>query len=87
MKIVALEPVRGQHPDSSMIAKFSVEITPEVKLCGLRLMDTPHGLRIHYPSLSGGGRAVTMSPAVAEEIATAAYAALKGRTIASNSAA
>lgn len=69
MKIIGIYPMQGnERRTSTCIARFNLELNPDVRILGLRLAVTENGLKIHQPSINGGGRSATFSPALCEEI-------------------
>lgn len=69
MQIIEFEPTFGTTGNGApVLAKFSVQVTPDLKLCGLKLVDTPKGRRVFFPGVSGGGRAATASTTLARKI-------------------
>ena len=60
------------------IARFDLELSDQLRVFGARLIKKPNGFRAVYAPNSGGTRVVTFGPALVEEIATAAEAALEG---------
>lgn len=61
------------------LATFDIQISADVRMFGLRLMEAPDGrLLIYAPSGNGGRRLATFSPKLAEEIADIAAAELEG---------
>ena len=54
------------------IAYFDVELSPEIKLYGMRLLEAPSGKRISYAPSSGGRRFATFAPDLAASITDAA---------------
>lgn len=82
MQVTELQP---EHwPGSTIVARFSVDITPDLKLVGLKLQRRTDGsYRVRSPNL--GGRAVFhASPALASRITAAAVAAMNGGRAAPN---
>lgn len=53
---------------STCLARFTLELNRDVRIMGLRLVATEDGLKIHQPSINGGGRSATFSPELCEEI-------------------
>jgi hypothetical protein len=58
------------------IARFDLQLSDEVKLYGLRLMQTPEGRHLTYAPSSGGRRFATFAPALVDNITAAAISAL-----------
>lgn len=73
-----------QWPGSNTVARFSVDITADLRLVGLKLQRRADGTyRVRPPNLAG--RAVFhTSPARAGRITAAAFVALKGGRAAPN---
>lgn len=68
----------GGGGKSRLVAIFSAEISPDVRVHNLRLLETPSGRRLTYSSATGGQRNATFSPALAEKLTAAATAAMEG---------
>ena len=83
MHIIDFERVSGLAGDGTrVLARFSVQVTDDLRLCGLRLVDTPKGRRTFFPAVNGGGRSVTASAAMSRRITETASERLKGHEIA-----
>ncbi|AVA21196.1 hypothetical protein [Rhizobium sp. NXC24] len=83
MEIFDFELASGYAGEGSrVLARFSAQISPDVRLCGLRLVDTPKGSRTFFPSVKGGGRSATVSHKLAKLITAAAAAAFERHEIA-----
>lgn len=63
------------------MAEFSVELTADLTLFGLRLIKASHGLTTYFPNVNGGGRSASVSPALRAQITELAFNAYKGLTI------
>lgn len=86
MQIIDFERVGGFAGDSTrVLARFSVQITDELRLCGLKLVDTPKGRRTFFPGINGGGRSATSSGSLSRRITDTASAILEGHEIANDS--
>ena len=61
----------------ALVATFDLQITGDVRVCGMRLLRAPDGRMLTYaPTALGGRRSVTFSPtttAAITEAATASY--------------
>lgn len=44
-----------------MVAEFVLQLNPDIRFCGLRLLKGESGYRVHFPKISGGGHGVTVS--------------------------
>ncbi|NLS03285.1 hypothetical protein HGP14_07860 [Rhizobium sp. P32RR-XVIII] len=82
MEIVEFQLASGFAGQARVLARFSIQINPDVRLCGLRLVDTAYGLRTYFPQINGGGRPVTMSATLLHQITALAVAMLEGHKIA-----
>lgn len=58
------------------IARFDLQLSDEVRLYGLRLMQTAEGRHLTYAPSSGGRRFATFAPAMVDDITAAAISAL-----------
>ncbi len=79
MKILKMAPPKWGGPD--MLAEFIIQLNPDLRICGVRLLKTPTGYNIHFPKVSGGGPAVTVSPELRAQIINVAATEYKGLTI------
>ncbi|TWF49637.1 hypothetical protein [Neorhizobium alkalisoli] len=74
MKIENLQP--AAHPGGgtmALVATFDLQITGDVRICGMRLLRAPDGRMLTYaPTAVGGRRSVTFSPATTAAITEAA---------------
>lgn len=69
MRILELKPANGSgHGGAQMVARFDVEFEDSIRLYQLRLMDTENGWRIHFPAVTGGGRAASLSFELREKL-------------------
>lgn len=84
MYITHIEP--AAYPgggNTKTVAFFDCELSSEVKIYGLKLVETPDGRRLVYaPSGNGGRRLATFAPALSARITELASAALEGRATA-----
>lgn len=68
---------RQWHPDGrdiEQVGTFDVQLTPDCRILGCRLMQAKDGKRLVYGPISRRGRAVTFSRTLAEKITEAASA-------------
>jgi hypothetical protein len=85
MQIIDFEPSSGRAGDGTrVLARFAIQVTPDLRLCGLRLVETPKGRRTYFPPVNGGGRSSTASVALSRAITDAASLAFKGHEIAND---
>jgi hypothetical protein len=60
------------------VATFDVELSADIRMFGLRLMEAPDGrLLVYAPSANGGRRLATFSPALSDQIADLAATELE----------
>ncbi|NTF80541.1 hypothetical protein [Rhizobium rhizogenes] len=83
MKILSIRPEPG---GGNTLARFDIQLTPDVRMFGLKFVKTPRGYRI-YPPHSNVNNCATFSPAFAESMIRAALAALHGENLDRSSAA
>lgn len=69
--------VRPEPGGGNTIARFDAQVTPEIRLFGLKLAKTPRGHRV-YPPHTNVHNCATFAPAFAEKLIRAALAALHG---------
>ncbi len=75
MRILSIRP---EPPGSGYtVARFNVEMSDDLRLFNCKLVEKPDGRRFVHAPNSGGQRVVTFSPALVDQIANAAFAALK----------
>lgn len=81
MKVLDIKPVANSGGGSvRAVAVFDLQLTDEIRMHGLKLMEAPGGRRIVYaPSGNGGRRLATFSPALAAAITDAATAKMRGQ--------
>ncbi|MGO8645148.1 hypothetical protein ACC810_30530 [Rhizobium ruizarguesonis] len=85
MRIIDFETFGGFAGEGTQVlARFSVQVTDDLRLCGLKLVDTPKGRRTFFPGVSGGGRSVTASPSLSRQITAAASAIYEGHETAND---
>ncbi len=83
MQIIDFERVGGFAGDGTrVLARFSVQVTDDLRLCGLKLVDTPKGRRTFFPGVNGGGRSATASTALSRRITETASEKLEWHQIA-----
>lgn len=80
MKILNLEPVTGHGGGMRAIALFDLQLTDDVRLYGLRLMEAPDGNRFTYAAQAGARRSATFARQFAERVTAAASHALEAVT-------
>ncbi|WP_421579484.1 hypothetical protein [Shinella sp. M31] len=80
MKILDLKPASGNGGGAvKLMATFDLELSQDVRLFGLRLMEAADSRRLIYAANANGGRrTATFSPALAQAITLAATQHLKG---------
>lgn len=80
MQILDIKPVANSGGGAvKLLATFDLQLTDEIRMHGLRLMEAPGGRRLVYaPNGNGGRRLATFSPALAATITEAATAKMKG---------
>ncbi|MER8743864.1 hypothetical protein NKH54_12340 [Mesorhizobium sp. M1004] len=71
--------IRPEPPGAgSVVARFDLELSDQLRMFGLRLVKKPDGHRAIYAPNSGGVRVVTFGATLVQEIANAAEAAIRG---------
>ncbi|ADH89263.1 conserved hypothetical protein [Ancylobacter novellus DSM 506] len=75
MRILSIRPA-PPGTDGRAIAHFDVELTPDLRLCGLRLVES-NGRYLTYAANSHGRPTATFSRHLATELSRAASAALR----------
>ena len=71
--------VRREPPgNGNCIMRFDAQISDDVRLFNLRLVEMPGGRRLTYSASAHGSRTATFAPALAELITRAASVALLG---------
>lgn len=68
MRILNLSPVANDGGGMRTLAFFDLELTPDVRLYGLRLLEAPGGNRVVYAAQAGSRRTATFSRSLAEAI-------------------
>ncbi|MEC5324357.1 hypothetical protein [Aurantimonas sp. A3-2-R12] len=76
MEILAIRP-EPPGAATKRLAHFDAQLTPDIRIFGLKLVQTPSGPRV-YPPRGGANACATFSPAFAIELTSAAMAALDG---------
>lgn len=76
MEILAIRP-EPPGAETKRLAHFDAQLTPDIRVYGLKLVATPRGPRV-YPPRGGTNACATFSPAFAIELTRAAMAALDG---------
>lgn len=74
MEILDIRPEPG---GGNTIARFDAQMTPDIRMFGLKLVKTPRGHRV-YPPHTNVHNCATFAPAFAEKLIRAALAALNG---------
>jgi len=54
--------------DTNVIAKFNVQVSDDLRLYGLKLVNTSNGRRTYFPSVGGGNRLASASVPLARKI-------------------
>lgn len=77
------------HPGGgtmTLVATFDLQITGDIRICGMRLLRAPDGRMLTYaPTALGGRRSVTFAPSTAAEITAAASTQFSERVTAHGS--
>ncbi|MEY9097375.1 hypothetical protein ABIA24_000284 [Sinorhizobium fredii] len=69
--------IRPEHGGGNTLARFDAQLSPDIRMFGLKLVKTPRGHRV-YPPHTSTNNVATFAPAFAEKLARAALAALTG---------
>lgn len=72
MQIQNLEPVADRGGGVKLLALFDLQLTPEVRMHGMKLLQSPDGKCITYAAQSGPRRTATFARSLAERITAAA---------------
>jgi len=72
MRVMNMQPVAGSGGGIRLIAQFDVQLTDDIRLHALRLMEAPDGNRFVYAAQCGSRRAATFARSLAEQITEAA---------------
>nr|WP_314095163.1 hypothetical protein [uncultured Shinella sp.] len=80
MRILDLKPAVGNGGGAvKLVANFDLELSPDVRLFGLRLIEAADGRRLVYAANANGGRrSATFSPTLAAAITKAAASKFEG---------
>lgn len=80
MKILEIRRAAGDgRSQMRLVATFDLELSNQVRLFGLKMMEAPDGRRFVYaPNASGGCRTATFDPALAKQITELAIFSMKG---------
>jgi hypothetical protein len=76
LRILALRPDRYSDGRNRTLALIDVELTPDVRIYNLRLIENGHGQHRVFAPNAHGARVATFAPAFADELTKAAVAAL-----------
>jgi hypothetical protein len=78
MRIMNVEPAnRPGGNGMRILAHFDAQVTPDIRLHGLRLLEAPDGSRCIYAAQFGARRSATFGRPLAEQITAAATQALQ----------
>ncbi|MBB4272772.1 hypothetical protein [Rhizobium mongolense] len=81
MQVLNLTPVARQGGGSvKIVATFDIELSNEVRLYGLRLLEATDGKRFAYAAQAGNRRSATFSRSLSEAITAAASFELEAAT-------
>ena len=72
--------IRPEPPGGNNLARFDVQLTPDIRMFGLKLVKTPRGHRV-YPPHTNVHNCATFAPEFAASMIRAALAALAGETL------
>ena len=72
MEILNLEPVADRGGGMRTLAFFDLQLTPEIRLHGMKLLQSAEGKTITYAAQSGPRRTATFARSLAETITAAA---------------
>lgn len=86
MEITDLEPAHGDVGSGTrLLARFSAQVTPGIRLCGLRLVQMQYGAyRTYFPNVTGGGRSATVDGTLAKALTAAALLRYERQQIAND---
>lgn len=76
MRILAVRP--APPGEGRTLARFDIELTPELRMYELRLVQTESGRRLTYSQNAGGKRTATFVGELADQITLLASNALDG---------
>ncbi|WFS02792.1 hypothetical protein [Rhizobium tumorigenes] len=84
MRILDLKRAVGDgRSQMRLLATFDLELSEQIRMYGLKLMEAPDGRRFAYaPNANGGSRTATFDPALAQEITELATLKMEGHVIA-----
>ncbi|MGA1803654.1 hypothetical protein [Rhizobium sp. HT1-10] len=84
MRILGIKrAVRDGRSRMRLIATFDFELSEQVRIFGMKLMEAPDGRRFSYaPNANGGSRTATFDPALAQEITELATLKMEGHVTA-----
>jgi hypothetical protein len=80
MEVLNLEAVAERGGGMRTLALFDLQLTPDVRMHGLRLMEAPDGNQFTYAAKCGQRRAATFARPLAEKITAAASLIYKAVT-------
>jgi hypothetical protein len=81
MDVLNIEPVADRGGGGMRIlAHFDLQLSDDVRMYGLRLLEAPDGNRITYAPQSGSRRSATFARQLAERITAAASISLEAVT-------
>ncbi len=69
--------IRPENGGGATIARFDAQLSPDIRMFGLKLVKTPRGHRV-YPPHTSTNNVATFAPIFAEKLIRAALAALNG---------
>ena len=75
MRILSIRPA---PPGGKTLARFDIELTPELRMYDLRLVQAADGRRLTYSQNAGGRRTATFVGDLADEISNLASKAFDG---------
>ena len=77
MHILNIEPAAFEGPGFRELARFDVQVTDQIRLFRMRLIEAPSGRRLTYAPSYGRQRLASFAPALSDQITALAVAALK----------
>ena len=80
MRITGLKPAASTGGGMVVVATFDLELSDEVRLYGLRLIEAPDGNRMTYAAQAGSRRSATFARSLAEQITALASESLEAVT-------
>ncbi|QJS27176.1 MULTISPECIES: hypothetical protein [Rhizobium] len=72
--------IRPETTGGNTLARFDVQLTPDIRMFGMKLVATARGHRV-YPPHTSTHNCATFAPAFAESMICAALAALAGENL------